>query len=33
MLAAGVALDRVFLDAELHRRGLAEIWRRVTESD
>ena len=33
MLAAGVALDRAFLDAELHRRGLVEIWRRVTESD
>ena len=33
MLAAGVALDRVFLDAELHSRGLEEIWRRVEESD
>ena len=33
MLAAGVALDRAFLDAELHRRGLEEIWRRVEESD
>jgi len=33
MLAAGVALDRAFLDAELRKRGLAEIWRRVTESD
>ena len=33
MLATDLALDRAFLDAELRRRGLEEIWRRVTESD
>jgi hypothetical protein len=33
MLAAGVALDRAFLDAELHRRGLEEIWLRVADPD
>ena len=31
MLAAGLALDRAFLDTELHRRGLEALWRRVAE--
>jgi hypothetical protein len=33
MLATGLELDRAFLDAELRRRGLEEVWRRVAESD
>ena len=32
MLAADLALDRSFLDAELRRRGLEEAWRAVVES-
>lgn len=32
MLAADLALDRSFLDAELRRRGLEEAWQRVLES-
>jgi hypothetical protein len=32
MLAADLALDRSFLDAELRRRGLEEAWQRVAES-
>jgi hypothetical protein len=30
MLAADLALDRGFLDAELRRRGLEEAWQRAT---
>lgn len=33
MLAAGVDLDRAFLDAELRARGLADAWSRVTGPD
>jgi hypothetical protein len=32
MLAADLALDRAFLETELHRRGLDEAWRAVVES-
>jgi hypothetical protein len=31
MLAAGVELDRAFLDVELRARGLESAWRRVNE--
>ena len=31
MLAAGIELDRAFLDAELRARGLETAWRRVSE--
>jgi hypothetical protein len=33
MLATGLVLDRVFLDAELRLRGLEEVWRRIQEPD
>jgi hypothetical protein len=32
MLAAGVALDREFLAAELRQRGLEPLWQRVSEA-
>jgi hypothetical protein len=33
MLATGLALDRAFLDEELRRRGLEELWRRVEAAE
>jgi hypothetical protein len=33
MLASGLALDQDFLDAEVRRRGLEDLWRRVTGGD
>lgn len=32
MLAAGLELDRAFLDTELRQRGLEEAWQRVLEA-
>jgi hypothetical protein len=29
MLAAGVAIDRAFLEDQVRRRGLEEAWQRV----